>query len=75
MGSTAFRAEAVMAEKHHKSRSVMSWAGFVVFASAFLYQTYYDYDNEMSAYGLIAVLANFCVNKTAQIIKTRKENG
>ena len=61
-------------DKPHKSRSVMSWAGFVVFASAFLYQTYWDYNNEMAGYGLIAVLANFCVNKTAQLIKTRNKD-
>ena len=61
-------------EKPHKSRSVMSWCGFAVFASAFLYQTFYDYNSDMAGYGLIAVLANFCVNKTAQIIKQGQNN-
>ncbi len=59
-------------EKPHKSRSVMSWAAFVIFAIAFLYQTWYKLDNEMATYGMMFIVANFCFNKTAQLIKGTK---
>ena len=51
-------------DKPHKSRSVMSWAAFLVFAGVFVYR-----GDEMASYGMMFIVANFCFNKTAQIIK------
>ena len=59
-------------EKPHKSRSVMSWAAFTIFSAAYIYQVVFGQDTEMAVYGIMFIVANFCFNKTAQIIKTAK---
>ncbi len=62
-----------MTDKPHKSRSVMSWAAFIIFSVVFLYQNLAkDGDGEMASYGMMFIVANFCFNKTAQIIKSVK---
>ncbi len=50
----------------------MSWAAFTIFSAAYIYQVVFGQDTEMAVYGIMFIVANFCFNKTAQIIKTAK---
>ena len=47
----------------------MSWAAFVIFSAAYIYQVVLEQDTTMSVYGIMFIVANFCFNKTAQLIK------